>query len=152
MNDIIIFKAWGISEVLLYFVEEPWCCFFAFSGFLSLLNYRTVSKNSRVPSKMKHINKWTRSKLSIKVGWTYGKKKRGISNKMKEEKPHWQTRKRFSSPRLTWKRPLVIQLTIGSLSNHDDDGNKNPTNLHNWQWKTVFLHALHVHFSFFDIL
>ena len=35
------------------------------------------------------------------------------------------------------------------LSNHDDDGSKNPTNLHNWQWKTVVLHALHVHFSFF---
>ena len=32
------------------------------------------------------------------------------------------------------------------------DGNKNPTNLHIWQWKTVFLHALHVHFSSFDIL
>ena len=42
------------------------------------------------------------------------------------------------------------RLTIRSLSNHDDDGNKNPTNLHIWQWKTVFLHALHVHFSFFD--
>ena len=40
----------------------------------------------------------------------------------------------------------------GSLSNHDDDGNKNPTNLHIWQWKTVFVHALHVHFSSFDIL
>ena len=33
---------------------------------------------------------------------------------------------------------------LGSLSNHDDDGNKNPTNLHIWQRKTVFLHALHV--------
>ena len=41
---------------------------------------------------------------------------------------------------------------IESLSNHDDDGNKNPTNLHIWQWKTVFLHALHVHFSSFGIL
>ena len=38
------------------------------------------------------------------------------------------------------------------VSNHDDDVNKNPTNLHIWQLKTVFLHALHVHFSFFDIL
>ena len=37
----------------------------------------------------------------------------------------------------------------GSFSNHDDDGNKSPTNLHIWQWKTVFLHALHVHFSSF---
>ena len=37
---------------------------------------------------------------------------------------------------------------LGSLGNHDDDGNKNPTNLHILQWKTVFLHALHVHFSF----
>ena len=42
--------------------------------------------------------------------------------------------------------------TLGSLSNHDDDGSKNPTNLHIWQWKTLFLHALHVHFSSFDIL
>ena len=43
---------------------------------------------------------------------------------------------------------------IGCLSNHvhGDDGNKSPTNLHIWQWKTVFLHALHVHISFFDIL
>ena len=46
----------------------------------------------------------------------------------------------------------VFVKTIESLSNHDDDGNKNPTNLYIWQWKTVFLHALHVHFSFFDIL
>ena len=45
-----------------------------------------------------------------------------------------------------------LVVAIESLSNHDDDGNKNPTNLHIWQWKTVFLHALHVHFSFFDIL
>ena len=37
----------------------------------------------------------------------------------------------------------------GSLSNHNDDGNKNLTNLHIWQWKTVFLHALHVRFSVF---
>ena len=42
--------------------------------------------------------------------------------------------------------------SLGSLSNLDDDGNKNPTNLHIWQWKTVFLHALRVHFSSFDIL
>ena len=39
-----------------------------------------------------------------------------------------------------------------ALSNHDDEGNTNSTNLHIWQWKTVFLHALHVHFSSFDIL
>ena len=37
-------------------------------------------------------------------------------------------------------------------SNHDHAGNKNVTNLHIWQWKTIVLHALHVHFSFFDIL
>ena len=41
---------------------------------------------------------------------------------------------------------------LGSLSNHDDDSYTNSTNLHIWQWKTVFLHALHVHFSSFDIL
>ena len=45
-----------------------------------------------------------------------------------------------------------IRAYWGSLSNHDDDGNKNLTNLHIWQWKTGFLHALHVHFSSFDIL
>ena len=44
----------------------------------------------------------------------------------------------------------LLKTIVGS--NHDDDGNKNPTNLHIWQWKTVFLHALHVHFSSFDIL
>ena len=68
---------------------------------------------------------------------------------------------------------------VGSLSNHDDDGNKNPSNLliwqwlrlisrelkqprrrqqqkppnlNIWQWKKIFVHALHVHFSSFDIL
>ena len=39
-------------------------------------------------------------------------------------------------------------LLIGSLRNHDDDGNKNVTNLHIWLWKTIVLHALHVQFSF----
>ena len=29
---------------------------------------------------------------------------------------------------------------------------KPPTNFHIWPWKTEFLHALHVHFSSFDIL
>ena len=45
----------------------------------------------------------------------------------------------------------VQKLILGNLRNHDDDGNKNPTNLHIWQWKTVFLYALHVHFSSFEI-
>ena len=57
-----------------------------------------------------------------------------------------------SLPSRTFKYVQVVSQSIGSLSNHDDDDNKNPTNLHIWQWKTVFLHALHVHFSFFDIL
>ena len=42
-----------------------------------------------------------------------------------------------------------------SLSNHDDDGNKNPTNLHTWQWKTVFAHfarALFIFWHFEDVL
>ena len=38
------------------------------------------------------------------------------------------------------------------ISNHDDEGNKNRTNLHILQWKTVFLHALHVHFSFWHFV
>ena len=41
---------------------------------------------------------------------------------------------------------------LGSSSNHDDDGNKNPTNLHICQWKTEFFHALPVHFLSFVIL
>ena len=47
---------------------------------------------------------------------------------------------------------VIESSTFGSLSNHDDDGNKNLSNLHIWQWKTVSLHALHVHISSFDIL
>ena len=47
--------------------------------------------------------------------------------------------------------PCVCSV-IRSSSNHDDDGNKNRTNLHIWQWKTGFLHALRVNFSSFDIL
>ena len=42
---------------------------------------------------------------------------------------------------------VIYSMTAESLSKHDDDSNKNPTNLHIWQGKTVFLHALHVHFS-----
>ena len=49
-------------------------------------------------------------------------------------------------------RSLETKESLEELSNHDDDGNKNPTNLHIWQWKTVFLHALRAHFSSFDIL
>ena len=63
--------------------------------------------------------------------WGWGKKK----NKKRKRKFRW-----------------TIVYTIVSLGKHDDDGNKNPTNLHIWQWKTGFLHALHVHFSSFDIL
>ena len=33
---------------------------------------------------------------------------------------------------------FAAMLTLGSLSNHDDDGNKNPINLHIWQWKQYF--------------
>jgi len=41
---------------------------------------------------------------------------------------------------------------IESLGNHADDGHKNVNYLHIWQQKTIVLHALHVHFSFLDIL
>ena len=41
---------------------------------------------------------------------------------------------------------------LGSSSNHDDNVNKNLTNLHIGQWKTVFLHALYGYFSSFHIL
>ena len=37
---------------------------------------------------------------------------------------------------------------LRSLRNHDDDGNKNVTNLHIWLSKTIVLHALHVQVSF----
>ena len=59
-----------------------------------------------------------------------------------------------SSSVLEWhfrcsSRCMFINSLLGNLSNHDYDGNKNLTNLHIWQWKTVFLH---VHFfSSFDI-
>ena len=58
---------------------------------------------------------------------------------------HWKTCKS-----MLWF--LSSSQLLGCLSNHDDEGNKNPTNLHIWQWKIVFLHALHVQFSSFDIL
>ena len=49
----------------------------------------------------------------------------------------------------------VELIPLRSLSNKDNDGNKNVTNLHIWQWKTVALqalHALHVHFSFLHVV
>ena len=45
-------------------------------------------------------------------------------------------------------RDRRLALTLGRLRNHDDDSNKNVTNLHIWLWKTIVLHALHVQFSF----
>ena len=55
--------------------------------------------------------------------------------------------------RCRWRsrRPILNSL-LATLSKHDDDSNKNLTNLHIWQWKTVFLHALHVHILSLDIL
>ena len=53
---------------------------------------------------------------------------------------------------LNWSRDAIVFIrreTFESLSNHDVAGNKNPTNLHVWQWKTVLLHALHVLFFLF---
>ena len=52
--------------------------------------------------------------------------------------------------------PLLPSLLdkIGTLNNHHhhDDGDKNVTNLHIWQWKTnIVLHALQVQFSFLYI-
>ena len=42
-----------------------------------------------------------------------------------------------------------IVVVAGSLCNHDDDGNKNITTLHNYlTMKKIVLHALHVQFSF----
>ena len=49
-----------------------------------------------------------------------------------------------------WCRPCLSSL-IGSLRNHDDNGNKNVANLCIWQWKTIDFHALHVQFSFLYI-
>jgi len=43
---------------------------------------------------------------------------------------------------------VFLHPMLGSLSNHDDDGKKTPTNLHIWQWKTVFFNVWH----FVDVL
>ena len=61
---------------------------------------------------------------------------------------HRSIRFTFITYNLNLGRQKLSPIAIGSLRNHDDDGNKNPRNLHIWQWKTVFLHALHVHFVF----
>ena len=59
---------------------------------------------------------FTRSTLSLMKYWKKRKKK-------KENGFHWPVLCfRHSGP------------TIGGLRNLDDDGNKNPTNLHIWQW------------------
>jgi len=42
-------------------------------------------------------------------------------------------------------------LAVKRLTKHDDEGNKNVTNLHSWRWQKVVLHALHVYFSFLNI-
>ena len=69
----------------------------------------------------KQIKKSTRT-MSLTKDYTW--KKRGISSKTKEEKPHWPSRKRVSSPRLTWKRPPVIQLAMQRYSVETDKANQ----------------------------
>ena len=39
---------------------------------------------------------------------------------------------------LTLETSFGGYVILESLSNHDDNGNKNPTNLHIWQWKQYF--------------
>ena len=57
---------------------------------------------------------------------------------------------------LSWheKCPLPVAFHVSKtrVLKHNDDGNKSVTKMHIWQCKTMFLHALHVHFSFFYIL
>ena len=64
----------------------------------------------------------------------------------------WLSRKqRVIFPTANWQvwYQSCSPSTIGSLSIHDDySGKKNVNNLHIWQWKTVVLHVLYVHFSF----
>ena len=47
--------------------------------------------------------------------------------------------------------PISNNTIIGSFRNHDDNRDKNVTNLDIWQWKTIVLHALHVQCSFLYI-
>ena len=51
---------------------------------------------------------------------------------------------------------VVYQFSLGSLSNHDDDGNENLTNLHIWQWKNSvfarFARAFFIFWHFVDVL
>ena len=59
----------------------------------------------------------------------------GIERQDKREKLAIFTRKPGSHVRIliyrTWFiRDITYHLLLGSLRNHDDDGNKNPTNLH----------------------
>jgi len=49
------------------------------------------------------------------------------------------------------RRRGCLSSLLGNLNNHKDDGNRNVTNLHIWQFKTIILHTLHVHFSFLHI-
>ena len=45
---------------------------------------------------------------------------------------------------------LIFPRSTNQIRDYDD-GNQNVTNLHIWRWKTIVLHALHVHFSFLFI-
>ena len=75
-----------------------------------------------------------------------------ISKNVVGENGEWQ----LSNGNCTTERNCGFYIwyakTMSSSRGARLDGNKNPLNLHIWQWKTVFLHALHVHFSSFDIL
>ena len=95
----------------------------------------------KVSKKLVHLLRW--SSLPGRTGWNFGWMDRAPekSRRWSLEKPPWICSLKNAS----------VAYILGSLSNQDDDGDKNVTNLHIWQWKTAVLHALHVQFSFLDI-
>ena len=93
--------------------------------------------------------------LLIDITWMHTKEKNKytpISKNVVGENGEWQEIARPKGTVVSMLMSSSRGAKLGSLSKHDDDSYTNSTNLHIWQWKTVFLHALHVHFSSFDIL
>ena len=100
---------------------------------------------------------WERESFIVCTEWHFSFTRIHLFQKTSERTANGSCRTEIARPKGTVVSIFGMQkqwakcAKLGSLSNPDDESNKNSTNLHIWQWNTVFLHALHVHFSFFDI-
>ena len=94
------------------------------------------------------LGSWECGKLQMSELWQENKipSIQSPGKTLRYDSNNWVVQRKINRDHDGWVI-LHTVMTVGSLSNHDDDGaNKNVTNLHIFYLKTVVLHALHVRF------